>query len=242
MCGRYTLKANQRQLTELFSAGPHRNVPEWWERYNIAPQQDAPIVRVGREGRVVAMARWGLIPSWAKEPAELKSMPINARADRVAASPMFRHALHRRRCLVPATGFYEWQSRGPRQPKQPYHLRPREGGLFAFAGLWERWERQDGEPIDTFTILTTDPNELVKPIHDRMPVILPAQAWDTWLDPQPRDSEHLTSLLKPLDAAHWQASAVSRHVNRPANDDPGCIEPIDPGDASPEPPQKGLFE
>lgn len=244
MCGRYTLTASRSELGELFNAEPCPTLLERFERYNLAPQQEAPIVRVGRADRVVALARWGLVPSWVREPGELRSMPINARADRVADSPMFRGALHRRRCLVPASGFFEWQSRGARQPKQPYYLRPRAGGIFAFAGLWERWEGRDDEPLQTFTILTVDADEVVKPIHDRMPVVLPKASWDTWLDPQaPMSQEQLTSLLTPATTGDsWQVIAVSRHVNRPANDDPTCIEPLDQIGGSSSQTQTGLFD
>jgi putative SOS response-associated peptidase YedK len=227
MCGRYTLRATSTQLAEVFQARPGEAVPERFNRYNLAPQQEAPIVRYGHEGRTLAMARWGLIPGWTKDPAELKSTPINARADRVAQSPMFRSALSRRRCLVPATGFFEWRQHKKTGGKQPYYLCRDDDALFAFAGLWERWEDQAAEALETFTILTTQPNELVRPLHNRMTGILTPDSWDTWLDPEQHDKQQLTDLLKPWPTEGWQALPVSRHVNSPGNDDPKCIEPID---------------
>jgi putative SOS response-associated peptidase YedK len=160
------------------------------------------------------------------DPSELKSDHINARADRLTKSPMFRPALYRRRCLVPATGFFEWQAQGQKQPKQPYLLRQQDAGIFAFAGLWERWTDADGNDIDSFTILTTDPNELVKPMHNRMPVVLPRDAWDTWLDPEVRAKDQLMNLLGPPEAKGWEAVPVSRRINNPANDDAEAVDQI----------------
>lgn len=235
MCGRYTLRASRKQIAETFEAHPVASVPELFERYNLAPQQDAPIVWQDHEGRVVAMARWGLVPAWAKDPKQLKSTPINARADRIAASPMFKHALRRRRCLVPATGFYEWQQQGQARSKQPYHIKLKDGGLFAFAGLWERWRDEAGDTLDTFTLVTTDANELVEPVHNRMPVILPHEAWRAWLDPHLESAKQLADMLKPPPTGGWEAMAVSRHVNSPANDDPACIEPLSDSNAQSPP-------
>ena len=242
MCGRYTLTADARQIAEIFDAEPCDELPQRFDRYNLAPQQQAPIIRVGREGRALRLARWGFIPAWAQDPRQLKATPINARADRVSTSPMFRAAFHRQRCLVPATGFYEWQQRDKPRGKQPYYLRPDDGSIFAFAGLWDRWTSETGDSLDTFTILTTEPNDLLKPLHDRMPVILPAQNWPQWLDPENRDAGELTALLKPLPPERWQAVPIGRYVNSPTNDDPACIAPADENrrDAK-EPQQPGLF-
>ena len=226
MCGRYTLRASRQQLADAFDASSCADVPQLLERYNLAPQQDAPIIRHGHHGRAVAMARWGLMPGWTKDSAELKSAPINARADRVAHSPMFRAALHRRRCLVPSTGSYDRQRQTQRGPKQPYYIRPNDERLCAFAGLWERWHDEASEALETFTALTTDANELVKPLHDRMPVILSADAWSMWLAPELHDAATLKDLLKTPSDEGWDAVPVSRRVNKPVNDDPACIEPI----------------
>jgi len=226
MCGRYTLKATASDLAKTFQAHLRDAVPASFERYNIAPTQQLPIVRHASDGRVVTMARWGFIPHWVGDPSELKSNHINARADRLTKSPMFRPALYRRRCLVPATGFFEWQAQGQKQPKQPYLIHQQDGRIFAFAGLWERWTDPEGNDIDSFTILTTDPNELVKPMHNRMPVVLPRDAWDTWLDPEVCDTNQLMQLLGPPEAKGWKAVPVSRRINSPTNDDPEAVEPV----------------
>lgn len=196
--------------------------PDWEARYNIAPSQAAPVVRRvdGQEGMSVALLKWGLIPAWAKEMP--KHQPINARGETAAMSPMFREAMARRRCLVPADGFYEWQ--GERPPKRPYLIRMKDEAPFAFAGLWERWKPRGVEDvIETFTILTTSPNELVAPIHDRMPAILPPENYERWVDPKV-SAEAATDLVKPYPAMAMAAHEVSARVNSPKNDDPSLLE------------------
>ncbi len=205
-----------RRLFEY--AGPARNLAP---RYNIAPSQDAPVVRAADDGgaRELAMLRWGLIPPWAKE-AAIGNRMINARAETAAEKPSFRAAFKKRRCLVPADGFYEWKLEGTR--KQPYRVFLDGGGTLAFAGLWERW-RGGGETIESFAILTTDANPLLAPIHDRMPVILEPAAWPAWLEVEGTPPEALAALLAPAPDDALDAYPVSTRVNSPRNDDADCI-------------------
>ncbi len=205
-------------------------------RYNVAPQQAVPAVTAaGPKGeRLLELCRWGLVPSWAKDPAIGNKM-INARAETVAEKPAFRSALTRRRCLIPADGFYEWDKAGG--TRQPFHFRlKRKGGneaeaeeeapLFALAGLWEEWEAPDGSPLRTCTIITTTPNAVVAPYHDRMPVILRPENEALWMDPTVRRADVLLPLLAPYPEEEMEAFAVSRKVNTPANDSPDLIEPL----------------
>lgn len=189
-------------------------------RYNIAPSQEVPVVRrrAGGDGaaRELAMLRWGLIPFWARD-ERIGYKLINARAETVAEKPSFRAAFRARRCLVVADGFYEWRKL-PEGGKQPYRITPSGGGLMAFAGLWERWDKGDA-PVESCTIVTTTAAPGIAHIHGRMPVILPVEAHQSWL------VEGGTDLLLPY-AGPLQADAVSTHVNRPANDDPACIAPL----------------
>jgi len=196
-------------------------------RFNIAPTQAAPVVRMNpREGeprRELAALRWGLIPSWAKDPA-IGSRLINARAETVAEKPAYRAAFRRRRCLVPADGFYEWQRRGGK--KQPYFIHMRDDGAFAFAGLWESWQGPDHSHIESFTVLTTEPNDVVRPIHNRMPVILDESDYGLWLDPAVEEPRVLAPLLKPYQADSMECYAVGLEVNNPRHEDASCVEPI----------------
>jgi putative SOS response-associated peptidase YedK len=187
-------------------------------RFNIAPSQRMPIVRAGGErARELAAAHWGLIPSWTTEP---KFKPINARAENVAAGGMFKQAFYRRRCLVPADGFYEW--RGLKPPRQPFFIHRKDDRQFAFAGLWERWRAPGAEPLDTFTIITTTPNELMAGIYDRMPIILRPDDYARWLDASvPIDQ--IQSLLVPCPDDELEAYPVSARVNSPKNDDADCF-------------------
>lgn len=224
MCGRYTNKLSWREMVELYritEGAAARN--DWRARYNIAPTQLAPIVRVHPDagGRELALFRWSLVPSWSAGPDGRYSM-INARAETVSEKPAFRSAFKARRCLVPATGFYEWRKTG--DGKQPYHIGLAGGEPFAFAGLWERWEpKDDREPIDSFTIIVTEANELLQPIHDRMPVILEPDDYDGWLTGAPDDA---AALLRPFPAAMMAAYPISTSVNKPENDDPSVLEPV----------------
>jgi putative SOS response-associated peptidase YedK len=190
MCGRFTLRTTGEAVADFFGLP---EIPTLPARVNIAPTQPVPVVRISQEGRELALLRWGLIPAWAEHPA-IGNRMINARADGVATKPAFRKAFRLRRCLVVADGFYEWKKLNGR--KQPYYIHMKDGQPFAFAGLWEHWDRGE-EPIDSCTILTTEPNELAAAIHDRMPVILHREDYDLWLDPKVQDVNRLEPLLVP---------------------------------------------
>jgi putative SOS response-associated peptidase YedK len=178
MCGRYTLAESPRKLAKRFDVPETPDLPFDGQRYNIAPTQQVPIVRQKDKKLEMVLAKWGLIPSWAKD-MKIGNQLINARADTVATKPSFRSAFKSRRCLIPADGFYEW--RKTEDGKQPFHIRMKDKEPFAFAGLWERWRPEEGEPVESCTIITTDANELMGPIHNRMPVILAPEDYATWL-------------------------------------------------------------
>ena len=220
MCGRYSLTTPVEGIRRLFDFAALPNLPA---RYNIAPTQPAPVVRRGGDGRrELALLRWGLVPSWAKD-ASIGSRLINARAETVADKPAFRAAFKSRRCLVVADGFYEWRKLG--DGKQPYRITLADGGPFAFAGLWERWAPAAGEAIESFAIVTTDANPRLRPIHDRMPVILDPAGHETWLDGGPA----ALTLLRPFPGDALAVHAVDRRVNNPRHDDPACIAPLPAG-------------
>jgi putative SOS response-associated peptidase YedK len=225
MCGRFTLFTPASRLCEVFLPG---EAPSVAPRYNIAPTQPILAVRAsaapGR--RVFAMPRWGLIPPWSRDPA-IGNRLINARAETASEKPAFRRAFRERRCLVPADGFYEWKREGA--AKRPFYVRMKGGAPFAFAGIWERWEGTRGEAVETCAILTTEPNELLSPLHDRMPLILPPEEYGRWLDPSIRSPEFLATLLRPFPSGGMEAYPVGRGVNNPANDDPSCIRPAEAG-------------
>jgi len=220
MCGRYTLRTPVETLAEEF--GISDPLPEIPTRYNIAPTQEVAAVLEEDEERKLEMLRWGLIPSWADDPAVGNRM-INARSETAAEKPSFRTAFRKRRCLILADGFYEWQKTNG--GKQPYYIRMKNGSPFAFAGLWESWDKYGGE-IRSCTILTTDANEMVREVHHRMPVILPPETYDLWLDPDMRETELLLDLLRPYPDDGMEAYPVSRFVNSPSNDDERCIESV----------------
>ncbi len=227
MCGRYTLIANAEAIRLLFqlSAFDERLVVP---RYNIAPTQPIVVVRHGPKGRELLPVRWGLIPWWAKDPKNLPLM-INARAEQLAEKPAFRDAFKYRRCLVPASGFYEWRARG-KGPKQPFlaspgAIPPGDGSLIAFAGLLETWHGADGSEIDTAAIVTTDANALLRPIHDRMPVVLARQDFETWLSDR-TDPADAQAILKPAPETLFHLAPVSRRVNSADNDDASLLEPM----------------
>jgi putative SOS response-associated peptidase YedK len=226
MCGRYRLTARDRAIAKHFELDEAEVL--WKARYNIAPTQDVAIVRqdAKRPQRKFSVMRWGLIPYWAKD-ASIGYKTINAAAETAAEKPAFREAMKRRRCLVPADGFYEWQKRGPKD-KQPYNVGLADDGIFAFAGLWERWPDPAGGAIESFTILTTTANSLVAQLHDRMPVIVKPEDYDLWLDPGMRDPGGVADLLRPLDARLMKKYPVSKKVGNADNDDPGCIEEVLP--------------
>ena len=223
MCGRFTLtEPDAGVLLETFSlTQPPEPLPP---RYNIAPTQAVATVVTENDGsRVLRLMRWGLIPSWAKDPS-IGSRMINARSETVAEKPSYRNALKRRRCLIVADGFYEWQKQ-PGGGKVPMFISLADRQPFGFAGLYETWtEPESGESLVTCTIITGPPNDLVKSIHDRMPIILPPEAYDLWLEPREMNTGLLTELLKPYPAEQMAAYPVSTRVNTPANDDPSLIE------------------
>ena len=227
MCGRYTLTVSQQQLLEEFELN---ELEDFQPRYNIAPTQSVPIIRIVGEGgkRELATYKWGLIPHWAKDPT-IGNRMINARAESVAEKPAFRNAMKRQRCLVPCSGFYEWKVLDPaakKPAKQPYYIRRRDDRVIAFAGLWDRWRSPQGEEIGSFTILTTEPNELMRELHNRMPVIIPREAYGVWLDNQLLDAEPLTFFLRPCPADELVAYPVGIRVNNPKFDDPSCIQAV----------------
>lgn len=218
MCGRYTLKTPTNVLTELFEIEEYPSALN--PSYNIAPTQEVAAVVEEDDKRKLEMFHWGLIPSWAKDPAIGNKM-INARAETASEKPSFRSAFKKRRCLILADGFYEWQKTD--SGKQPFYIHMKDGSPFAFAGLWEAWK--NGEEISSCTIITTDANDLMNEIHHRMPVILPPENYGVWLDPDFDEKEPLMDLLKPYPSDEMEAYQVSRRVNRPANNEPSCIEP-----------------
>ncbi len=222
MCGRYTLKAPVEDLLDLFHLAEAASLPA---RYNIAPTQPVPAVRMAadKKGRELAMFRWGLIPAWAKDMA-IGNRLINGRAETAAEKPAFRSAFRKRRCLMPADGFYEWKKEGGK--KQPFYLQSKNGRPFAFAGLWEDWQDEQGKHIQSCTILTTEANDSVRPIHDRMPVILDSKDFEIWLDPDIQKPEMLLPLLRPYSGLEMTAYPVSTVVNNPKNENPKCIEPV----------------
>lgn len=224
MCGRYGLTATAENLTDAYAVD--EILTEHHPRYNIAPTQEAPVLLEDPRGRRIESFRWGLVPRGAESPSVGGRM-INARSETVATRPAFRDAWRDgRRCLVLADGFYEWQQRGPaRRERVPYWIRMADGRPFGFAGLWERWGPAHA-PLHTFTILTTDPSPLIRPIHDRMPVVLDRERWTRWIDPDAAPAA-VTDLLAPYPGADLVAVPVSAHVNDPRHEDPGCIEPID---------------
>ncbi len=221
MCGRFTLTVDPAQLQETF---PWISIPDnLTPRYNIAPTQPVAVVPNTGENKLDFFL-WGLIPSWAKDP-EIGNRLINARSETLAEKPSFRTAYRRRRCLVLADGFYEWQLNPDGKTKTPVFIRLKSGAPFAFAGLWEIWMHPDGSEVRSTTIITTKPNQLMQPIHNRMPVILPPDTYEKWLDPSEQGPESLNALLQPYSDTEMTAYLVSRLVNNPKNDVPECINP-----------------
>lgn len=217
MCGRFTNKHSWRELHDLYRLTDAR--PNFPPRYNIAPTDVVPVVRRRDDGqRELVMLRWGLIPYWAKDEKIVYST-INARAETVADKPAFREAFRRRRCIVPASGFIEWETIGKK--KLPYHFRRPDNLPLSLAGLWERWAK-GGEPVESFTIIVTEANDLVRPMHDRMPVALNDEDIERWLDPV-TSPEELQGMLRPADEDVLVKERVSTRVNNVRNDDPACL-------------------
>lgn len=229
MCGRYVIISSPAAIRALFGYPEQPNFPP---RYNVAPTQPIPVVRLHEGRRQFVLMRWGLIPSWVKDPKTF-SLLINARGDSVIDKPAFRAAMRRRRCLIPADGFYEWKDSGGR--KQPYFVRRAEPcGPFAFAGLWETWTGPNGEELDTAAIVTTAANRTLAPIHSRMPVIVPPEAFDFWLNCAHVDAQ--TAAAIPARDTLLEAHEISTAVNRVANDSEALIAPArDAAEAQPNP-------
>jgi putative SOS response-associated peptidase YedK len=234
MCGRFTLHHSTEEVAERFAAQQVLFPLE--ARYNIAPGQAIPVVANSTlaGARWMEAMKWGLVPFWSKDP-EIGNRLINARAETIAEKPAYKQALKRRRCILPSDGFYEWKALES-GPRVPHHIRLRNGELFGFAGLWEEWEAPDGSPLRTCAIITVAPNELMAPIHNRMPAILRREEESAWLDPELKETDALVALLKSYSAEEMEAYPVSRRVNAPQNDDEFCIEA-----APPEEEQARLF-
>jgi putative SOS response-associated peptidase YedK len=221
MCGRFVLTTPTASLSGRFEVEFYEEAP----RYNIAPTQDISIIRLNpaTRGRECVRVRWGLIPSWAKD-ASIGSRLLNARCETLHEKPAFKTSLKFKRCLIPSDGFYEWKRDG--KLRQPFLLKMADSRPFAFAGLWDRWTSREGQSIQSCTIITAPANELIAPIHDRMPAILPLELYDTWLDPETKNFEPLLKLLLPFPGNLMVAVPVSDRVNKATYEGQDCIEPI----------------
>lgn len=232
MCGRYRLSRRKQLVEEYFGAVSEDD--DWIPRYNIAPSQ--PVVTIRQDAREPvrrhSTMRWGLIPSWAKDPS-IGYKTINARAETVETTASFRDPFRSQRCLIPADGFYEWKKEG--KTKQPYCFEVGDGELFAFAGLWDRWTGPQGEFIESCTILTTTPNSLLANFHDRMPVILGPDNHDLWLDPAFRNTTSVSEMLRPFESTMMRSYPVSTRVNQVQNDDVDCAKLLEPGASAAQP-------
>jgi putative SOS response-associated peptidase YedK len=222
MCGRFTLTADPNDLREAF---PWLNIPQNpTPRYNVAPTQ--PVAVIPNDGKqTLDYYNWGLVPFWAKDPS-IGSRMINARSETLMEKPSFKSAFKRKRCLIPATGFYEWKAVEGQKTKTPMYIQLKTGKPFAFAGLWDRWESTEGSTILSCTIITTRPNELVGQIHNRMPVILHPENYNLWLETGEPPLEKLNQLLQPYPEAEMKAYEISRLVNKPDVDNPSLIHPL----------------
>ncbi|MDJ0805957.1 MAG: SOS response-associated peptidase [Gammaproteobacteria bacterium] len=220
MCGRFYLDIQQDELKSHFNLATS---PDLIPRYNIAPSQAIAAVMISKQERQVKMFRWGLIPFWSKD-EKIGYRTINARAETVDKKPAFRAAFKYRRCLIPASGFFEWKAENG--GKQPYCIHPKKSPLIAFAGLYEHWESEAGRLIASCTIIVTEANRSVMSIHDRMPVILNPVDYDVWLDPDIQDPEIIKPLLRPCPDTDIETYRVGKQVNNPRNDDPDCIIPL----------------
>jgi putative SOS response-associated peptidase YedK len=222
MCGRFARKSTQEVLADWFGV-ELEDMPRFAPSFNVAPQSVQPVVRVNRDAgnREFALMRWGLVPPWAKD-AKIGYSTINARAEEAASKPVFREALKNRRCLVPADAFFEWQRLDPKS-KRPFAIGLKSGDPYAFAGLWESWRPKGGDPLETFSILTIDPNEVMEPIHNRMPVILEPKDYDRWLDPGDPQRPPV-DLLRPYPADQMHAWPVSDRVGNVRNNEPALLE------------------
>lgn len=222
MCGRYNLVTDRKTLISFFRVD-RPLLGEFEPRYNIAPSQYVPAIRQGDAGRELVALKWGLVPFWAKDP-KIGYHTINARAETVATKPAFREAFKRRRCLIPATGFYEWSA--TTTGKRPYHIAMRDHSMFAFAGLWECWRKDTDQLIESCSIIVTTANDDIRPIHDRMPVILHTEDFGQWLDPHTLSTARLQTLLQPYPAGEMSSYPVGLAVNNPRNDRPECLQAL----------------
>ena len=222
MCGRFILTSPGRVLAAQFEL---QHEPELTPRYNIAPTQMVPVVRFDQETTVkqFEMLKWGLVPFWAKD-ASIGPRLINARCETLGQKPAYRAAFKSRRCLIPTNGFYEWMKE--KEKKQPYLIRLADESLFAFAGLWEHWKGPDGSTIESCTVITTEANDLLRPIHDRMPVIITRKDYDSWLNPDISGQETFQSLMLPYPSHEMVFFPVNPKVNKATYDNPDCIEPV----------------
>jgi putative SOS response-associated peptidase YedK len=221
MCGRYRLSRRKQIVEEYFDSPSDEE--EWVPRFNIAPTQPVATVRQVGASRVLASMRWGLVPSWASEISTGNPL-INGRSEAVLEKPAFRDSFRNQRCLIPADGFYEWRRAGG---KQPFHFGMKDDSLFAFAGIWDRWKSQTGESIESCSILTTEPNELLNDVHDRMPVILPGRHYEAWLIAPASEAEKLVELLLPFDESRMRRYPVGSLVNNSQNDTPEYALEVD---------------
>jgi putative SOS response-associated peptidase YedK len=219
MCGRYALQSTPAELVTRFGLD---ECTDFGPRFNIPPGTDIPVIRQSPEGRrVLHLLRWGLVPHWSKDPA-IGAKLNNARGESVAEKPSFRDAFRRRRCLIPASGFYEWKSEG--KVKQPYYISLKSGEPMAMGGLWESWKASDGSILRTVCVVTTSPNSVMATIHDRMPVIIASDQWQTWLSGR---SEEVAGMVAPYREEELQAWPVSRRVSKTQDDEAGLIEPVE---------------
>ena len=222
MCSRYSLTSPPEAVRAYFA---YRETPNFPPRYNIAPTQGIPVICLDRGERSFRLMRWGLLPRFVKDPKTFPTL-INARSEGVMSKPAFRQAFARRRCLVPADGFYEWTGR--KGARRPFMLRPRQGGLIAFAGLWERWRDRDGHEMDTVAILTCEANRTIAPLHDRMPVVLPHKAFEAWLDCEATGAKAALALLQPAPDDLLEAVEMHPKINDSRKDERGIQEPLQP--------------
>ncbi|HEX8289879.1 MAG TPA: SOS response-associated peptidase [Pyrinomonadaceae bacterium] len=227
MCGRFTQTAPWEKVKKEFAVRgePAADKKLFQPRYNIAPMQIVPVVRDAASDRQISTFKWGLVPSWSKN-AEIGNRMINARAETITEKPSFREAFRNRRCIIPASGFYEWQ-KTEKGAKQPFYFYLKEREVFGFAGLWEEWiDKESGELLETCTIITTEANEVLKPVHDRMPVILKPEDYDQWLDLKEKNTDKLQKLLVPYIAKEMDLHPVSRSVNVITTNNAELIAPI----------------
>jgi len=230
MCGRYVITSAPEAIRALFR---YWEQPDFPPRYNVAPTQPVPIVRLANGVRSFALVRWGFVPAWVKDPRNF-TLLINARGESVSERAAFKNAMTRRRCLFPADGFYEWKAGG--EKSRPYFVRPRRGGPIAFAGLWEAWMGPNDEEVETACIVTTAANRTLAPIHDRMPAVIAPEAFDLWLNCANVDATTAAALIAPVPEDLFEAYEISTAVNRAANDSPDLIVPL--GAPSPDPPPR----